>query len=510
MQHSQICKSQGKTSTCAVCGPATGKIKQQEREIRADPLVRDQESITIVQVAEIPRIMLDESEKLEQQQLQEVKLQGLLESLELQEQRERLHEQSRYMKANFPQARRLQQQQQILLQQPQKRCQQQPLLLRQVIQTPPKDGGHTGVDHLRVQSLLFRSGQPVSPLPEVLAACKSAEAQQTRGNYRRKCDETGKVLSKYSMLEEPIKAQKRSSNQSPTSASKKSRSLYNEALVTGIAVRQFSSTNDDGSSIIQPDSLQYKSFLTNGAIEKHLKSLNKAFKHTEKSRSMPTEAVISDIAAWKSSSPKDVDSSFVQLDSPQSMSQRNMSLCSVITKDGIEMYLELLNNKAIKLTSLTVTHKCLPVIQELIDDHFGWVYHDAVDPVALGLPDYFDVVETPMHLELIKQKLENAIYSDMSTFSRDVVTLVFENAILYNGIKSEVGLALLAQTMLVEFDKLYAILMQGMFTPGCVDRAKDLDNLESNVFSCRLLLPVGTEIDISPSSSMCSYCSMAS
>lgn len=25
---------------------------------------------------------------------------------------------------------------------------------------------------------------------------------------------------------------------------------------------------------------------------------------------------------------------------------------------------------------------------------FGW-FHDAVDPVTLGVPDYFDVVKTP-------------------------------------------------------------------------------------------------------------------
>jgi Bromodomain len=114
-----------------------------------------------------------------------------------------------------------------------------------------------------------------------------------------------------------------------------------------------------------------------------------------------------------------------------------------------------------------VTHKCLPIVQDLIDDPFGWVFIDAVDPVALGLPDYFEVVKNPMHLELVKKKLENAIYADMDTFERDV-KLVFENAILYNGEESEVGQ--LAQSMLVKFEQLYKDVVQGK----CGNRSQTL------------------------------------
>jgi hypothetical protein len=131
-------------------------------------------------------------------------------------------------------------------------------------------------------------------------------------------------------------------------------------------------------------------------------------------------------AAEKDSSAQDDGSSIVHADSPQ-----NLSLVSGMTRDAIEKHLESPNIQ-IRLSSRTVTQKCLPVIQELIDDQFGWVFHDAVDPVALGLPDYFDVVKTPTHLELVKKKLDNAVYSDMSTFAREA-KLLFENAILYNG-----------------------------------------------------------------------------
>jgi hypothetical protein len=63
-----------------------------------------------------------------------------------------------------------------------------------------------------------------------------------------------------------------------------------------------------------------------------------------------------------------------------------------------------------------------------------------------------------MHLELVKKKLENAIYSDMDAFARDA-KLVFENAILYNGETSEVGD--LAQCMVTTFEKSYSALVHG-------------------------------------------------
>ena len=142
---------------------------------------------------------------------------------------------------------------------------------------------------------------------------------------------------------------------------------------------------------------------------------------------------------------------------PIVLPDNSCSLISFMERDSVTKHLESLN-KRVRLSSRTVTHKCLPVIQELIDDQFGWVFHDAVDPVALGLPDYFEVVKKPMHLELVKKKLENAIYPEMDMFARDV-RLVFENAILYNGESSEVGE--LAQAMLLKFDKLYSDLVQG-------------------------------------------------
>lgn len=127
-------------------------------------------------------------------------------------------------------------------------------------------------------------------------------------------------------------------------------------------------------------------------------------------------------------------------------------------RGDVEQHLLMLH-KGLHLTSRTITNKCLPIVQQLIDDPYGWVFRDAVDPVVFGLPDYFEVVKNPMHLLLVKKKLENAVYTDMASFERDV-KLVFENAILYNGEESEVGQ--LARTMLGVFEKEYKKVCEGM------------------------------------------------
>ena len=134
------------------------------------------------------------------------------------------------------------------------------------------------------------------------------------------------------------------------------------------------------------------------------------------------------------------------------------SLTSSMPKGDVEQHLLLLH-KGLHLTSRTITHKCLPIVQQLIDDPFGWVFRDAVDPVVFGLPDYFEVVKNPMHLRLVKKKLENAVYTDMASFERDV-KLVFENAILYNGEESEVGQ--LAKSMMGVFEREYKKVCEGM------------------------------------------------
>merc|ERR1712070_762204 len=64
-----------------------------------------------------------------------------------------------------------------------------------------------------------------------------------------------------------------------------------------------------------------------------------------------------------------------------------------------------------------------------------WPYYNIfgppVDPIALNIPDYFDIIKKPMCLDKVELKLENNDYAHAFEFYEDV-SLVWKNAIQYN------------------------------------------------------------------------------
>ena len=60
-----------------------------------------------------------------------------------------------------------------------------------------------------------------------------------------------------------------------------------------------------------------------------------------------------------------------------------------------------------------------------------------VDSVALGIPDYFDIIKEPMDLGTISSKLSSGQYSCQTDFEADLV-LVWNNALSYNSPNSPV------------------------------------------------------------------------
>ena len=79
-----------------------------------------------------------------------------------------------------------------------------------------------------------------------------------------------------------------------------------------------------------------------------------------------------------------------------------------------------------------------------------------VDPVELNLPDYFDVVKTPMDLGSIKKRMENNCYKSILDFAADV-RLTFDNAVTYNGDGSDV--CKVAREMKLTFEKLCQVMI---------------------------------------------------
>lgn len=457
------------------------KIKQVERDDSStDPLTRDQEQAFVTsQATSQPAAMMQQNSQsqgvTEQSQLQllqgqHMKLQARLENLQqlqrqqnqLLDQQRRLQEQAQTIKdPNSQQAQQLQQQQ-ILLSQLQKRCQQQQLLLQRELQEHA--GGSvaqtaTQLPAQQLQEQQLQTQQLQGQQQQQLLQAQQLQALQASRQLQDSAD-----VQAMGGLDAFLRSQaSESQTGSPPIALDFPHSVAlpaPDALTIDPAKKRRSRSEGKappqqrggkgrrGSGIGKTMTMSQLAAVTDVQPKKRQGATTPKERSQKKSKRAPSES--SPLPDADASPPPPMVTSTLMSES---------TLVSCMTKEDISRHLESLN-KRIWLSSRTVSHKCLPIIQDLIDDQFGWVFIDAVDPVALGLPDYLDVVKNPMHLELVKKKLENAIYSDMETFERDV-KLVFENAILYNGEDSEVGE--LAQTMLGKFDKLYKDVVQGKF-----------------------------------------------
>ncbi|KAJ3178561.1 hypothetical protein HDU85_005168 [Gaertneriomyces sp. JEL0708] len=94
--------------------------------------------------------------------------------------------------------------------------------------------------------------------------------------------------------------------------------------------------------------------------------------------------------------------------------------------------------------------KCKRVWKSLFSHHLSHWFRTPVDPVALNLPTYFEVVKEPMDLSTIKQKLDQGIYSSPFEFESDV-RLMFSNSLKFNPPGTQVNLD--TRTLIAEFDK---------------------------------------------------------
>mmetsp|Transcript_9580 Transcript_9580/g.11848 ORF Transcript_9580/g.11848 Transcript_9580/m.11848 type:complete len:1772 (-) Transcript_9580:280-5595(-) len=110
--------------------------------------------------------------------------------------------------------------------------------------------------------------------------------------------------------------------------------------------------------------------------------------------------------------------------------QENHSLLNCFSIEQIETHIASLN-KGLQLSPNKLKTKCLEVLKVLQSHQHGWVFNTPVDPVELGLPDYFLVIKHPMDLGTIKKKLENGNYHTLEEFEAHV-HLTFDNAMLYN------------------------------------------------------------------------------
>jgi len=92
-----------------------------------------------------------------------------------------------------------------------------------------------------------------------------------------------------------------------------------------------------------------------------------------------------------------------------------------------------------------------------------------VDPDALGIPTYHDVIpkKDARDLRTIRQKLDTDKYDSVDAFEADI-DLMLKNAIKFNGTESEVGLISLA------FEDRFGELLMA-WKSGSVKKRKDGD-----------------------------------
>jgi transcription initiation factor TFIID subunit 2 len=73
--------------------------------------------------------------------------------------------------------------------------------------------------------------------------------------------------------------------------------------------------------------------------------------------------------------------------------------------------------------------------------HSSFVFRDPVDPVLLQIPTYFDVIprKNARDLRTIRSKLDADKYDSFDAWEADM-DLMIDNALLFNGADSEVGI----------------------------------------------------------------------
>jgi len=202
----------------------------------------------------------------------------------------------------------------------------------------------------------------------------------------------------------------------PTSSSGRSSSASNQ-LSSGHGARA-SSTSPTSSSQFQP-------VLKKAKVE-HTPSIPPSI--TPSSSSMPVKSK----TAKESKPATKVVSSSASAPSGKKATKQNEdhSLINSFTVEQIEKHVASLDRK-LQLPPAKLKSKCLEVLKGLQQHQHGWVFNTPVDPVELGLPDYFVIIKKPMDLGTVNKRIENGSYHFIEEFEADV-RLTFENAMTYN------------------------------------------------------------------------------
>ena len=120
-------------------------------------------------------------------------------------------------------------------------------------------------------------------------------------------------------------------------------------------------------------------------------------------------------------------------------------------KAGTRLWLEARFDDEEEILNDNLKGRLEKVMNALQRHRFYFIFAQPVDPVALNIPDYFDVVKTPMDLGTVANKVRNGAYKgDVFDFENDA-RLVFSNCRAYNPPGSDA--ATMGDAVEKEFDK---------------------------------------------------------
>jgi hypothetical protein len=140
------------------------------------------------------------------------------------------------------------------------------------------------------------------------------------------------------------------------------------------------------------------------------------------------------------------------------VTSEDYSLLECFTTDQVKTHLHSLKRYA-KVAPVELKAKCMEVLKDLQTHEHGWVFASPVNPVELGLDDYFEIIKKPMDLGTIQRNLEGGSYHSFDDFKSDV-RLTFENAMKYNEEKTVVHE--MAKQLKKKFEQDYKKLLKAM------------------------------------------------
>jgi Bromodomain/Bromodomain extra-terminal - transcription regulation len=107
--------------------------------------------------------------------------------------------------------------------------------------------------------------------------------------------------------------------------------------------------------------------------------------------------------------------------------------------------------------------KCYELLQNLKKHSLAGPFLQPVDPVALNLPDYLEVVMDPVDLSAIERNLKSGYYQNSLQFATDI-RRIWLNSFTYNATDSDMFYITLE--MATYFEKLFREYDSLLFTPG--------------------------------------------